>query len=157
MRTRITIVSTLLVALLVPAAIALAAPKAAPLGAQLAEVRRATAQYHDVAAAEAAGYAQASECVPHMGYHYMRGGPLPPEALDATAPNLLVYAPLPNGDLRLVAVEYMATGDTELFGTAFDPPAPPGSGGPPFPTLHAWVWQANPDGMFTAHNPNIAC
>lgn len=157
MRLRLTIVSTLLAALLLPAAIAFAAPKPAPLGAQLAQVRQATAQYHDVAVAEAAGYTQTSGCVPHMGYHYMRGGPLAPEALDATEPNLLVYAPLHNGNLRLVAVEYMATGEAELFGRSFDPPAPAGSGGPPFPTLHAWVWQANPDGMFAPHNPNVRC
>lgn len=161
-------------ALLTTAAIGLlASPVAAAQGGaeanrDLAQVRRATAAYHDVAAAEAAGYTMVSECVPGMGYHFARLGPMGPvlshagDPLEATDPELLVYAPRPDGTLRLVAVEYgYAAADGEatpsLFGVTFDPPAPEGSGGPPFHTLHAWVWQGNPHGTFAAHNPNVRC
>ena len=127
-----------------------------PLGAQLAEVRAATAKYHDVDAAVAAGYVPASECVPHMGYHYQRGVAATADELDPAAPEILVYAPRKNGSLKLVAVEY-ATWDASasLFGQAFDAPHPPE--GPPFHTLHAWVWQGNPAGVLSPIKPNVRC
>ena len=134
---------------------AAAAKPPTPVGAQLAEVRAATAQYHSLAAAIADGYMQASPCVPNMGYHYQRGVSAPGE-LDATSPEVLVYAPRPDGSLRLVAVEYASAGPAELFGRSFDPPAPPGEG-PPFHTLHAWIWQGNPAGTFAPLNPNVRC
>lgn len=121
---------------------------------QLAEVRRATAGYHDVAQAEADGYRLASGCVEHMGYHYLRSVASHADELDHTAPNILVYAPRGDGRLRLVAVEYASWEPATLFGRTLDQPV---SGGPPFHTLHAWVWQGNPDGVFAAHNPNVSC
>lgn len=121
---------------------------------QLAEVRRATAQYHDVAQAVADGYQPASPCVEHMGFHYLRSVAEDASELHITQPNILVYAPRPDGTLRLVAVEYGSWKPASLFGQDFDPPH---QGGPPFHTLHAWVWQANPDGTFEALNTNISC
>ncbi len=121
---------------------------------QLAEVRRATARYHDLAEAIADGYQPASPCVPHMGFHYLRSVAQDASDLDATSPNLLVYAPRPDGSLRLVAVEYASWDTASLFGQTFEPPHP---GGPPFHTLHAWIWQANPAGTFTALNDRISC
>ncbi|MFB9733324.1 hypothetical protein [Ornithinimicrobium kibberense] len=127
-----------------------------PLGAQLAEVRATTAKYHDVDAATADGYLPSSPCVPNMGYHYQRGTAATAADLDPTAPEILVYAPRKNGSLKLVAVEY-ATWDASasLFGRAFDAPHP--HGGPPFHTLHAWVWQGNPAGVLSPLNPNVSC
>lgn len=124
-------------------------------GPALAQVRAATAKYHDVGVAVADGYQLSSPCVPSMGYHYQRGVAGTGADLDATAPEILVYAPGPNGRLRLVAVEY-ATWDpaAQLFGRSFDAPH---DGGPPFHTLHAWVWQGNPDGVFAPLNPNVSC
>ena len=125
------------------------------LGAQLAQVRAATAQYHSVDAALADGYELASQCVPHMGYHYQRGIAAVGDDLDATSPEILVYAPRRNGTLKLVAVEYATwDADATLLGQTFDAPH---DGGPPFHTLHAWVWQGNPHGTFAALNPNIRC
>ncbi len=122
--------------------------------AELAEVRRATARYHDVERAVADGYVRRSGCVPHMGYHYVRSVAGDASELQPTVPNILVYAPRGDGSLRLVAVEYASMKPATLFGRAFDPPH---SGGPPFHTLHAWIWQANPDGTFAALNRNISC
>lgn len=147
-----------------------AEPGPQPTGAQLAQVRAATAAYHDVDAALADGYAQVSPCVPNMGYHYQRMVPgtdpttgeatlVPHVSADAAdlaahAPEILVYAPQPDGDLRLVAVEYATWDPTaQLFGQSFDPP----HGGPPFHTLHAWIWQGNPAGTFHPTNPNVRC
>ncbi|MCE0486939.1 hypothetical protein [Ornithinimicrobium sediminis] len=123
--------------------------------AVLAQVRASTAKYHDLDAAVSDGYRLSSPCVPHMGYHYQRGVAATAGDLDASSPEILVYAPRADGTLRLVAVEY-ATWDASatLLGRGFDAPH---SGGPPFHTLHAWVWQGNPDGMFEPVNPNVRC
>lgn len=121
---------------------------------QLAEVRSATARYHDVDQADRDGYRVASGCVPHMGYHYVRSVARDASELDVRVPNILVYAPQGDGGLGLVAVEYASWEPASLFGRAFDAPD---AAGPPFYTLHAWVWQGNPDGTFAAHNPNVAC
>jgi hypothetical protein len=153
---RILIIAAISAALLVPAALAFAGPPAEqPLGAQLAALRQATVQYQDVHVAIADGYAPAGGCVEHMGHHFVRGNPMAvtPGDLDALDPNILVYAEQPNGRFRLVAVEWGVAGDAELYGQGFDTPG----GGPPFHTLHAWIWQANPHGTFAAHNPNIRC
>ena len=89
-----------------------------------------------------------------MGLHYVRTVAASQEKLDPIAANILIYAPQPDGRLRLVAVEYASWAAASLFGRTFDPPA---QHGPPFHTLHAWVWQGNPDGTFAAHNRNISC
>ena len=133
-----------------------------PGKSELAEVRAATAKYHDVATAIGDGYIDTEVCVPGMGIHYVRPDLLDAH-LDATAPELLVYAPRSNGSLKLVAVEYgyeeyLDTGgyvqDAELFGQPFDQAE---GFGPHYPTLHAWIWQGNPDGVFAKHNPNVSC
>lgn len=139
--------------------------KEAPGQSELAEVRAATAKYHDVEAALADGYIDTEICVPEMGVHYVNVDLLDDE-LDATSPEILVYAPRNNGSLKLVAVEYgslegedpeggVFAEHIELFGQEFDRPI--NGFGPWYPTLHAWVWQANPDGMFAKHNPNVSC
>lgn len=93
--------------------------------AQLAQVRRATAQFHDVEAAMAAGYTvwspnPASGSCPtsaegKMGYHLvnpaLRGSPLDPvnadAELDPLRPEMLLYEKRPDGKLHLVGVEYL--------------------------------------------------
>ena len=123
-------------------------------GSDLAEVRAATARYHQIDRALSDGYELASPCVPNMGYHYQRGVAASPQDLDPTQPEILVYAPRPDGSLKLVAVEYASWQPAELFGTEFDAPH---LGGPPFHTLHAWLWQGNPDGTHAPLNPNVRC
>lgn len=152
---RMTICAAAAVSMLLLAGTAIAYAGGEPDTArQLADVRRATAPYHDLERARADGYEPGSPCVPNMGFHYVRSIAATEDELDPTAPNILVYAPQPDGGLRLVAVEYASWAPAALFGRAFDPP---GHDGPPFHTLHAWVWQGNPDGTFAAHNRNISC
>ena len=98
----------------------------------LAEIRAATAQYHDIAVAEAAGYNGTGEpCVSAppgtMGFHYVNRPLVGDPALDVSRPEILLYAPTEDGGRRLVGVEYMrialantATGPAPWFG-----PTPP--------------------------------
>lgn len=83
----------------------------ANVGPELAAVRQATAQFHDVAVAYAAGYTTENEpCVASplgaMGIHAPNFALLGDPALDAARPELLLYAPTPNDGLKLVGVEY---------------------------------------------------
>lgn len=165
---------------------ALASPGVSSAGAALAEIRAATARFHDVANALAAGYIPVSPCeerpgVGGMGVHYVNPALASNLAIDAFAPELLLYAPSGDGP-RLVGVEYFSvalantdSGPRPWFGTQAPPlgffnPAPtvlgqtfngpmPGHG-PSMPwhyDLHVWVWQANPAGTFTPWNPTISC
>ncbi len=133
--------------------------RAAPgLGAELAQVRAATARYHDVEVALADGFVLPpdSECVEGpdgaMGYHYVNLGRV--GQLDPTLPQVLLYIPGDDGRLRLVGVEYLSPTGGELFGQPladFSPPFGPDT------ALHVWLWQANPAGMFASYNPNLSC
>ena len=77
--------------------------------------------------------------------------------MDHTKPELLMYIPTENGGMRLVASEYAVPNNVtpvpSLFGQTFHP-APPGV---PLLILHAWVWEANPSGVFADWNPNLSC
>ncbi|WP_428911891.1 hypothetical protein [Niallia sp. Krafla_26] len=121
---------------------------------QLSDVRKATVKYHDINVAFEEGYTTDYFLVPNMGVHLVREDLLFDNgSLDPLAPEVLVYEPKKNGGYKLVAVEYMTVGGERpsLFGQDFD--------NGPFPdsfALHAWVWQANPDGMFSPFNPNVA-
>lgn len=135
---------------------------------QLAQARAGTAAFRRVEAAEAAGYVQASPCVEDleaggMGYHYLNPANfLTPEntELDPAKPQLLVYEPQKNGRLRLVAVEYLVPygvmpadqAPPRLFEQDFDPTDHLNAW-----TLHVWVWQHNPSGMFAPYNPRVSC
>lgn len=136
----------------------------------LATVRRATTVYHDVNRAEADGYVSTAECASSpaggMGVHYVNFG-LIDGRVELERPEILLYAPSGNG-VRLVAVEYMVPdadqnlstdGDRpSLFGRGFHGPMPGhGPGQPVHYDLHAWVWQANPAGVFEDWNPMVEC
>jgi hypothetical protein len=83
-----------------------------PVSAELAEVRRATAQFHSISAAMAAGYTTEHEpCVAvpglgAMGVHARHETYMGDQVIDPRRPELLLYEPRPNGTLRLVGVEY---------------------------------------------------
>jgi hypothetical protein len=109
------------------------------------------------------------------------------QVLDPERPELLLFLPLPNGEYRLVGVEYLqptlqrnrtsgavapwispsgwnpaeyevVTPTPELFGQTFD--GPHAGHIPTMPwhwDLHVWLWQPNPTGMFAPFNPAIGC
>lgn len=129
------------------------------LGAELAEVRAATARYHDVEVALADGFVLPpdSHCVEDehgtgaMGYHYVNRSRI--GQLDPMLPQALLYAPGPSGQLRLVGVEYLNPDGGEVLGQPLADPSPLG----PSTALHVWLWQANPLGVFAPYNPNVSC
>lgn len=139
----------------------------------IAKLRADYAKFRDPAAAVAAGYHPTDVCVDQgdegpggMGYHYVH-----PELImapiDPARPAILVYVPTKKGP-RLGAVEWLqpdadqdlTTDDDRptLFGTPFDGPMEGHEPGMPrHYDLHAWLFERNPDGMFTAWNPNVRC
>jgi hypothetical protein len=138
-------------------------------GPDLAAVRRATAQYHRPEAAMAAGWNLVpglDHCffqpgVGAMGYHLIDAASLD-LSLDPLHPEALVYAPGPNGQLQLGAVEYVvpaaawdATGNPELpmvLGQRLHLNEALG-----VYILHAWIWKHNPSGIFEDWNPRVHC
>ena len=145
---------------------------------ELAQVRRVTARFHRVEEAVEAGYELGwvngsgariiTGCVSHptagaMGYHYFNQDLVADNAVDALEPEVLVYAPAPNGGLKLVAVEWVVRGpNTNPPGV----PTAPSVLGMPMHILvpavgfwlkHAWVWSHNPAGMFADWNPEVSC
>jgi hypothetical protein len=124
---------------------------------ELARVRAATAKYHDLNTAINDGYVDINVFISHMGWHYMKMD-IVDGNFEVEKPELLVYAPWPNGELKLVAVEYGVphslspdppegfTGDDDVWDL---------NTGADLWTLHAWVWYNNPDGIFTPYNPRV--
>jgi hypothetical protein len=131
-------------------------PSAAIL--QLEDVRQATARFYDVAQAEAEGYVDIGVFFPNMGWHYLKAGLLDGQ-FDATQPELLVYADDPcGGPRRLVAVEYAVPLALSKFApNGFAGVADVWTANTAFGlwTLHAWVFEFNPDGVFAANNPRV--
>lgn len=143
----------------------------------LAKVKHATAKYHKLSRAQAAGYsllldANGIACIDMpgmgaMGIHYVNGSLVGDGTIDARRPEAVVYQPTGAGRLRLVAVEYVVLQDAwdaghssppSLFGKRFDfTPAGNRYGLPPFYSLHAWVWKRNPAGTFAMWNPRVTC
>ena len=78
----------------------------------LAAVRAATAKFHDISVAYAAGYTtQFEPCVENpgvgvMGVHARNESLMADQLLDPLRPELLLYAPTSNGRYRLTGVEY---------------------------------------------------
>ncbi len=143
-------------------------PAAAEVQRSLADVRRATARYHDVQRALADGYVATEVCVPGMGRHYGNPERVVDPALDLTEPEVLIYQPLSNGTLRLVAVEWLSAdpdqdvttddGRPSILGVPFDGPMLGHEQGMPVHfDLHAWIWHHNPAGIFTGVNPKVTC
>ena len=142
----------------------------------LAEVRQATAHYHDIDKAvgfgelrDAAGIACIDNPAGGMGVHFVNGSRID-GVLDPARPEALVYEPQADGSMKLGAVEYVIfdsawTGEDppELFGHSFhympgqDEAKPNRYGLPAFWELHAWVWDPNPNGMFADWNPEVTC
>jgi hypothetical protein len=140
------------------------------------KVRKATAQFKDINAALAAGFAQATPCVSGpdfgaMGVHFVLGSRIAAGTLNATEPEALIYEPQPNGAFRLVGVEFI------ILASVWQTQIPPGSsatpaleghlmnfvdapnryGLPAFYEMHVWAWEQNPVGSFADWNTHVSC
>jgi hypothetical protein len=133
---------------------------------QLAELRSATAPFHNFDKAMEAGWTlQFTPCIMNptqtagMGFHYVNTSLLD-GTLDVGSPEALLYEPGTDGKLGLVAVEYLIpfsihpadAAPPELYGLPFSP-------SPAFQVwgLHAWVWKHNASGMHAPFNPDVSC
>lgn len=93
-----------------------------------------------------------------MGYHWVNSSLVDP-VFEPTRPEVVLYAPGPNGLMKLVAVEYIVIDVGQprptFNGHPFD------IGGTPVPvphwSLHVWLYATNPDGQLAAFNPNMPC
>jgi hypothetical protein len=135
-------------------------------------VRDITEPYKNVAAAEAAGYALAFGCVSGpdagaMGLHYVNMPLVQDGEIDAMRPEIILYEPVGNGQVRLVGADYLVLADAwdkthssapELMGQKFHQfEAPNRFGLPRFYTLHVWAWKDSPTGTFVNWHANISC
>lgn len=135
------------------------------LKTELAEVRSATAAYNDTENAMDAGYLPNEMSVCGMGFHWPNPGLLDTE-LNKTEPEFLAYGEDDDGNLVLGAVEYavpesgeFADSPPDLFDNAdsewhiLQIPDEGLFGFNRLWTLHAWVHNHNPEGVFHPTNP----
>jgi len=165
---------TLLIVVAIPSVAAVA--MGSDQHALTADAVDATARFHDLDRALAAGYGEFRDaagiaCIDSsaggMGVHYVNGDLVGDTVLDPERPEALVYAPGENGKPKLAALEYIvfqAAWDAghasrpQLFGREFDlTPSPNRFGIPAFYSLHAWVWQPNSSGLLEPWNPRVTC
>jgi hypothetical protein len=160
---------TLIIGVIVLVAAALTTVAFAGGRSDLARLRSETAQYRSTENAQSAGYDLVpglDHCfdnpgVGAMGYHYINTDILD-TTVDPLQPEAMVYAPGPNGKLKLAAVEFIvpaeaweAEGHADLpfaYGHSFHLNEALG-----VYVLHAWVWKNNPAGMFEDWNPRVSC
>ncbi len=147
----------------------------ANIKAHLAELRRATAAYHDINGALADGFllginGGVTLCVAHatlgaMGYHYSRQDRFDDAAINELEPEVLVYHTAKDGSLKLGAVEWVVPKAAweALHGAGAPPPVVYGIALTVInPTLnwyvaHAWIWKPNPTGILMDWNPKVTC
>jgi len=127
------------------------------------KVRAADSRFEDVAKATAEGYAPIP-CASGitggaMGIHYVNAAYLKDDAVDLAKPEAVMYEPMADGKLKLVAVEYITSkGPASLEGQLFNfNSAPNRYGLGAFYELHVWAWKKNPTGTFADMNPDVSC
>lgn len=130
----------------------------------LARARSATARFHRFAAADDAEYdflfmdmCMENQPTGGMGYHYVNVGLLD-DVVEVDHPEAVMYEPGPNGQLRLVGLEYV------IPAAAWTSEDPPVLFGQTFTlnqfdlwALHVWIWKDNPRGIFADWNPRVSC
>ena len=121
---------------------------------ELQQAKIATAKYNNFDNAIRDGYVDINVVVPEMGYHFLKAEHLD-EIFEYAKPEILVYNKEENGRMKLVAVEYATpvsanppsgfTGNDDVWsvyqGVLW--------------TLHAWIWEYNPAGVFNPTNPLV--
>lgn len=142
------------------------------LTAEQQAVKAATARFHSVVQAEAAGYTASSPCESSpdgtMGIHYVNAALVRDPSVDPLRPEVLLYLPDGAGKLTLVGVEYFVVDADQDKATDNDRPSvlghafygPMDGHAPGMPIhydLHAWLFASNPSGTFASWNPAINC
>jgi len=129
----------------------------------LISVLRANARFHSTAQAIKAGYEPDDHCVSvpglgGMGFHWVNPSLVDP-VFDPLKPEAILYAMGPSGNLRLIAVEYIVVNVGQARPMFGDQPFDVGGTPLPVPhwSLHVWLYENNPSGIFVPFNPNISC
>jgi hypothetical protein len=169
--------SRFIVGLVTASLVAIAVASSVMAGDDLVrQARAATARFHSVTQAEQAGYGPFPPGVPlhdcimaldassGMGFHWVNGA-LIDASVDELNPEVLVYAPRPNGTLELVALEYVIFDSAVPAGTTptvfGEPMTFVGEGNryeiPPFWQRHIWLYEPNEAGLFADFNPSVSC
>lgn len=147
----------------------------ANIQAELAELRQATAAYHDINVALGEGFVLGINggvtlCVAHatlgaMGYHYSRQDRFDDVTINELEPEVLVYHTAEDGSLKLGAVEWVVPKAAweAIHGAGAPPPVVYGIALTVInPVLnwyvaHAWIWKPNPAGTLMDWNPRVTC
>ena len=130
----------------------------------LARARASTARFHRFSAADGADYdllflgiCMENQPTGGMGYHYVNVGLLD-SIVEIEHPEALMYEPGPNGQRRLVGLEYVIPA---AAWTSEDPPVLFGQelvlNDFDLWALHVWIWKNNPSGIFSDWNPTVNC
>lgn len=144
-------------------------PESPEIQQAIADLREATARFHDLDVAIQQGYAPFGPCfidpTGGMGFHYANAELMEDPGVDPLHPELLLYEQQQDGSLVFVGVEYLAfqaewheagnRGVPKLFGQRFHLNTTLLS--EPFYLLHVWQWKHNPSGRFNDWNPRVAC
>lgn len=170
-----------LLAAAVLAVATLAAPAQASDGSSWSRVRNATAAYHDLGTAQAAGWnvlfhdVNGVSCILNdqgpggMGYHYLNVGNI--GSTNPLRPAALVYAPTASGGQRLAALEYIVVEPHQAVAPQVNGVdmmwMEPGNrylGSTGFYALHVWLWDHNPGlpgedmpPLYQPFNPKVTC
>ncbi len=142
-----------------------AATESATVARDTAAVRRATAGFHALEAAVAAGYPRSvANCLSQptlggMGYHHM-DRTLLDDRLEVERPEILLYSRTRDGEYVFNGVEYIVPYSARSRDAT--PPTVMGqalkrSDALELWYLHAWVWTPNPAGLFADWNPRVVC
>ena len=138
----------------------------------LKPLRASHARYQDIANALADGFqlgyrGAVTGCIAKpgtgaMGYHYFNWAKMDDPSIDESDPEVLVYH-TQDGELKLGAVEWVvpkvaweAAGNTAapvVYGQALHVINPVLN----WYVEHAWVYDANPTGVFQDWNPDVTC
>ena len=131
----------------------------------IGRLRAATAPFHSLDSAVAAGYPRSvPDCLIHaqhgaMGYHHVNAA-YSDAKLVVERPEILLYERRPDGEYRLNGVEFIVP----YRAWSRDSVAPMLMGQTlrrednlKIWYLHVWAWTKNPAGLFANFNPNVAC
>lgn len=153
------------------------------MGRQLAVAKAATAKYRSIDRARRDGYFQVTQFIPGLGLH-MANLEVREDVFDPARPQLLLYMPKRPGGYRLAGVGYTFVHESDIPPAGFaggedvwhfhtnlcflrdgsvtiapDRAACRARSGvfqkQTAWLLHAWIWKANPIGVFTEANPTV--